>query len=71
MNNITKVDGQRIEIEVDFNNDGSGFLLSAYNLSTEKELSETEIDILQDRLDLSVFELERDILRAEYYEGDR
>jgi hypothetical protein len=71
MGNVIKVDGQKIEIEVDFNNDGSAFLLSGYNLTTENGLSETELDVLQDSLDLSEFELERNVMRSEFFEGNR
>jgi hypothetical protein len=71
MSNVIKVGGQKIEIEVDFNNDGSAFLLSGYNLTTGKELSGIELDALQDSLDLSEFELARRVMRSEYFEGDR
>jgi hypothetical protein len=63
---IITYNGDKYELELSYNRDGSAYIQTAYNVTKNVELTDTEMDLMQDDIDLSGAEYERLVMAADF-----
>jgi hypothetical protein len=58
--------GDKYELELSYNRDGSAYIQTAFNITKNAVLTDAEMDMLQDNIDLSEAEFGRLLTTADF-----